>query len=110
MNTEAEAEYEDKERYLREGQAYEEERRQLLKRLALERREPAGNLRHPQHNIQPTMEEVSEDEHSVFYQIQIMMAQVTEDKATITKLTKQMKTDKIVISDLYDKIENSQFL
>ena len=95
MDAEAEAEYEDTERYLREGQEYEykAERRQSIERLqALERREPEDNinLRQPQHNHQTSVEEVSEDEHSVFYHMQTRMAQVTEDKACITDLAKQI--------------------
>ena len=111
LNAEAEEEYEDEERYLREGQEYEKERRQSLERIALERREPDGNLIQTRHNIHPTTDEISEDEHSIFFQMRTIMAQITEDKATITELAKQVRADQqqvradqISISDLNKKI------
>ena len=77
MNAQAEAEYEDTERYLRKEQAYEIELRQSIERLqALQRRKPEDNcnLRQPQDNNQTSNEEISEDEHSVFGQMRTMMA------------------------------------
>ena len=88
LNAEAEAEYVDTDQYLREGQVYEIERRQSIN--------------------QKSMEEISEDdkdEHSIFGQMRSMMAQVTMDKDTITNLAKQIAANKVIITDLYNKIE-----
>ena len=98
LDAKAQDEYEDEDRYRREGQEYKELEKRRKEEAVVRERQRQQQLRRPE-------QEESDDEHSVFTHVRTMMHQIEQDKARITEIANQVTIERTVISDMANKME-----